>query len=82
VLSGPTQLSFVNKPKSSAFRKELPPPMCHRFRDSNFGFFMDVVGCYNEIGEDAGSNDNDAGMLSSSAVPQVLQPPSSESVLN
>jgi hypothetical protein len=31
VLSGPTQLSFVNKKKSSAFRKELPPPMFHRF---------------------------------------------------
>lgn len=30
VLSGPTQLSFVNKPKSSAFRKELLPPMFHR----------------------------------------------------
>ena len=30
VLAGPTQLTFVNKRKSSAFRKEMPPPMFHR----------------------------------------------------
>ena len=80
VLSGPTQLSFVNKRKSSAFKKELPPPMFHRFRDLGFGFFSDVVrefsGRAATSGEDYGSSS-----VSSNAVPQAQPLPSVESAL-
>ncbi len=69
VLSGPTQLTFVNKRKSSSFQKELPPPMFHRFRDLGFGFFADIVREYSGAAAEAAGDD-----VSSSAVPRALPP--------
>ena len=67
VLSGPTQLSFVNKKKSSAFRKALPPPMFHRFTNLGSGFFAGIV---REYGGAAADAEGDEGG-SSNAAPQT-----------
>ncbi len=68
VLSGPTQLTFVNQRKSSSFQKELPPPMFHRFSDLGSGFFADIVREYRAAAEAAGDD------VSRSAVPRALPP--------
>lgn len=80
VLSGPTQLSFVNKRKSSAFKKEQPPPMFHRFRDSGFGIFSDIVREFSGRMEIHGA-EYGLGSESINAVPQALPVPSSAAVL-
>ncbi len=72
VLSGPTQLTFVNKRKSSAFRKVMPPPMFHRFKDVGFGFFADVVREYSGMAQQ--TDDDGGGSRSSSALPLPLPP--------
>ena len=68
MLSGPTQLSFVNKKKSSAYRKEQQPAMFHRFRDLGFGFFADAVREYSGAGAGDADVDDGLGSGSSSAV--------------
>ncbi len=77
MLSGPTQLTFVNKKKSSAFRKQLPPPMFHRFNDLGSGFFAGMVREYGGAVAEAGGDEGG----SSSAAPQVLPEVAAANVL-
>ena len=92
VLSGPTQLSFVNKRKSSAFKKALQPPMFHRFRDAGLGFLVDVVREFsgraavgdgeNGVGGGGGASSSSGSSSSSSnAAPEVQPLPSANDVL-
>ncbi len=57
----------MNKRKSSAFRKALPPPMFHRFTNLGSGFFAGIV---REYGGAAADAEGDEGG-SSNAAPQT-----------
>lgn len=57
----------MNKRKSSAFRKALPPPMFHRFTNLGSGFFAGIVREYGGAAADAGGDEGG----SSNAAPQT-----------
>ncbi len=57
----------MNKRKSSAFRKALPPPMFHRFTNLGSGFFAGIVRDYGGAAADAGGHEGG----SSNAAPQT-----------